>query len=135
MHYVGSWFNIFPISISDLILFSEFTAGIFPASLLVAASYAGCDRPLVVVLFILAMGFLGNYFPGLRVNALDLSPNYAASIISIVNGAGSLTGVVVPTFVGFMTPDVRLERSFLHIFIDSNKVTLFIRDFSFSVIA
>lgn len=53
------------------------------------------------------MGFLGNYFPGLRVNALDLSPNYAASIISIVNGAGSLTGILVPAFVGFMTPDVR----------------------------
>lgn len=84
-----------------------FVAGFFPALFLVAASYAGCNRPLVVISFIVAMGFLGNYFPGLRVNALDLSPNYAASIISIVNGAGSLTGILVPAFVGFMTPDVR----------------------------
>lgn len=72
------------------------------------------------------MGFLGNYFPGLRVNALDLSPNYAASIISVVNGAGSLTGVVVPTFIGFMTPDVRPKSCLSHIIL-----SLFIWVYSF----
>lgn len=49
---------------------------------------------------------MGNYYPGMRVNVLDLSPNYAGTIIAITNGAGSFSGVIVPTFIGYMTPDV-----------------------------
>lgn len=81
-------------------------AGIFPALFVVAASYAGCNKLLVVVSFVLSMAFMGNYYPGMRVNALDLSPNYAGTIIAISNGAASLSGVIVPTFIGYMTPDV-----------------------------
>lgn len=88
-------------------------AGIFPAASVVAASYAGCNKLLVVACFITAMGFMGNYYPGMRVNALDLSPNYAGSIIAISNGAASLSGVIVPTFIGVMTPDVR-SKAFFH---------------------
>lgn len=85
------------------------SAGIFPALFVVAASYAGCNKLLVVVSFVLAMAFMGNYYPGMRVNVLDLSPNYAGTIIAITNGAGSLSGVIVPTFIGYMTPNVILE--------------------------
>lgn len=52
------------------------------------------------------MGFLGNFYPGLKVNALDLSPNYAGSLMALTNGIGGLTGVAVPPFVGFMAPQV-----------------------------
>lgn len=58
----------------------------------------------------MAMGFMGNYYPGMRVNVLDLSPNYAGTIIAISNGAGSLSGVAVPTFIGYMVPDVIFEK-------------------------
>lgn len=61
---------------------------------------------LVVVFFTLAMGFLGNFYPGLKVNALDLSPNYAGSLMALTNGIGGLTGVAVPPFVGIMAPQV-----------------------------
>lgn len=87
------------------ILFSVI-AGIFPAIFVVVASYAGCDRLLVVLCFILAYGFNGNYYPGMRVNALDLAPNYAGSIIAVTNGFGAMSGVAAPIFVGIMTPDV-----------------------------
>lgn len=80
-------------------------ATIFPATFVVLASYAGCNRLLVVVLFILAMGFIGNYYPSMKVNSLDLSPNYSGSIMALTNGLGALTGIAAPTFVGFMTPD------------------------------
>lgn len=52
------------------------------------------------------MGFMGNYYPGLRVNLLDLSPNYCGSIMALSNGIAAIAGVVAPTFVGMMTPDV-----------------------------
>lgn len=53
------------------------------------------------------MGFIGFYYVSMKVNSLDLSPNYAGSLMALTNGFGALTGVAVPTFVGFMTPDVR----------------------------
>lgn len=85
----------------------EFSAGFFPAAFTVIASYAGCNRFIVVICLITAMAFKGNYYPGMRVNALDLSPNYAGTIIAISNGAAALSGIAVPTFIGYMTPDVK----------------------------
>ena len=77
----------------------------FPIGL-IAASYAGCDRIVVVVLFTLAMGFCGTYFPGMGINVLDLSPNYAATITAVVNTIGCFTGMVTPYLVGVLTPNV-----------------------------
>lgn len=53
------------------------------------------------------MGFVGFYYASMKVNSLDLSPNYAGSLIALVSLLGGLAGIVAPTFVGFMTPDVR----------------------------
>ena len=53
------------------------------------------------------MGFVGTYYASMKINSLDLSPNYAGSIMGLANGIGALTGVAAPTFVGFMTPDVK----------------------------
>lgn len=61
---------------------------------------------MVVFWFILALGMMGTYFSGFRVNALDLSPNYSGSLMALTNGAGALTGIIAPVFVGMMTPDV-----------------------------
>lgn len=66
---------------------------------------------LVVVWFTLAMGFMGTFYPGMKVNPLDLSPNYAGSLMAVTNGIGALTGVAAPTFVGLMTPDVSQDHS------------------------
>lgn len=61
---------------------------------------------MVVLLFSLALGFLGNFFTGLKVNALDLSPNYSGSLMALTNGMAGMAGVVVLPIVGVMTPDV-----------------------------
>lgn len=83
------------------------SAAVFPAIFIVAASYADCDKVLVVTLFTIAMGFMGTFYPGMKVNPLDLSPNYAGSIMAVTNGIGAITGVIAPYVVGVMTPNVR----------------------------
>lgn len=77
-----------------------------PGIFIVAASYAGCDRGLVVALFTIAMGIMGTFYPGMKVNSLDLSPNYAGSLMALTNGIGAITGIVAPYVVGLMTPEV-----------------------------
>jgi len=59
-----------------------------------------------VVLFTVATGTMGTFYPGMKVNALDLSPNYAGTLMAIVNGIGALTGIVTPYLVGVLTPNV-----------------------------
>ncbi|XP_039429753.1 putative inorganic phosphate cotransporter isoform X1 [Culex pipiens pallens] len=81
-----------------------------PAFFIVGASYAGCDRALVVALFTLAMGFMGTFYPGMKVNPLDLSPNYAGSLMAVTNGIGAITGIIVPYVVGIMTPNHSIEE-------------------------
>lgn len=77
-----------------------------PAVFILAASYSGCDRSLAVAMFTIAMGFMGTFYCGMKVNALDLSPNFAGTIMAIVNGIGGLTGIIVPYLIGALTENV-----------------------------
>lgn len=45
------------------------------------------------------MGFMGTFYPGMKVNPLDLSPNYAGTLMAITNGIGALTGILSPYIV------------------------------------
>lgn len=83
-------------------------AHIGPSIGLIAASYAGCDTTAAVILFNLTVGLIGPYNPGMKVNGLDLSPNYAATVMALVNGIGALSGTVTPYLVGVLTPNVSL---------------------------
>ncbi|SPP81431.1 putative inorganic phosphate cotransporter [Drosophila guanche] len=79
-----------------------------PAIFMVGASYAGCDRALVVVLFTICMGLMGAYYAGMKLSPLDMSPNYAGTLMAITNGIGAITGVITPYLVGVMTPNASL---------------------------
>ncbi|XP_031626509.1 putative inorganic phosphate cotransporter [Contarinia nasturtii] len=83
---------------------------VFPAIFLVAASYGGYNRPIVIFLFTIVMGFLGCFFSGVKVNALDLSPNYAGSLMAVTNGLAGMAGVVVLPIIGVLTPQSSLEQ-------------------------
>lgn len=71
----------------------SFSAEIFPDIFVIAASYAECDKISVVIWFILAMGVMDTYYPSMRVNCLELRPNYAGSIMAIANVIGALTEI------------------------------------------
>jgi ACS family sodium-dependent inorganic phosphate cotransporter len=77
-----------------------------PGAWIIAASYAGCDRTVVVTLFTISTTLMGTHFPGITVNVLDLSPNYAGTLMAIVNGIGAIAGIVTPYLVGVLTTDV-----------------------------
>lgn len=79
-------------------------ASIFTGIFIVAASYAECDKLWVVVHFAISVAFQG--VPGVAVNALDLSPNYAGVLMGIGGTVSSITGILVPYIVGVATPNV-----------------------------
>lgn len=71
-----------------------------------AASYAGCDKVLVVILFAVGMATMGFFYPSMRVNILDLSPNYAGPAMALVNGIGAISGILSPPVIGYLIPNV-----------------------------
>ncbi|XP_046751152.1 putative inorganic phosphate cotransporter [Diprion similis] len=82
------------------------TAGsVGPAIFLVAASYAGCDRVLVVTLFVIGMGLMGPFYPGLMVNGVDLSPNFSGTMMAMMTAVGAVDGMLAPYLIGILTPN------------------------------
>lgn len=77
-----------------------------PGICMMGASYVGCNQIASVMLFTMMMGSMGTYYAGMKLNALDLSPNYSGTLMAIVNGIGSITGIVSPLVVGALTPNV-----------------------------
>ncbi|XP_069685198.1 putative inorganic phosphate cotransporter isoform X2 [Periplaneta americana] len=85
-------------------------ASVGPAVGMIAASYAGCDRTAVVALITMGTALMGAFYPGMKVNALDLSPNYAGTLMAIVNGIGAISGIVTPYLVGVLTPNSTIQE-------------------------
>lgn len=88
--------------INDLFVLASIGPGIF----IIIASYTGCNRMMAVAMFTIAMGLMGTYYCGMKVNALDLSSNFAGTLMAIVNGLGATSGIVTPYLVGALTQDV-----------------------------
>ncbi|XP_017300224.1 putative inorganic phosphate cotransporter isoform X3 [Diaphorina citri] len=107
---VAGWFSDYLVSkniFSVTVIRKIFTtiASVGPASGVILASYAGCDQILVVTLFTVGMAFMGFFYPSLKVNALDLSPNYAGTLMAIVNGIGAISGIISPYLIGILVPN------------------------------
>lgn len=81
-------------------------ASVGPATFIILASYSGCNRLLAVVMFTIGMGFMGSYYCGMKVNSLDLAPNFAGTLMALVNGIGAVSGIITPYLIGTLTEDV-----------------------------
>lgn len=80
------------------------TASVFSGIFIVLASYAECDKLMVVIFFTISIVFQG--VPGITMNPLDLSPNYAGILSGVCCTVGALTGILAPYIVGVITPHV-----------------------------
>ncbi|KAG7210886.1 hypothetical protein KM043_012367 [Ampulex compressa] len=85
-------------------------ASLGPGAFIIAASYAKCERVLVVTMFTVGMTLMGTFYPGMKVNALDLSPNYSGTLMALVNGIAAITGMITPYIVGILTPNQTLTE-------------------------
>ncbi|XP_075225441.1 putative inorganic phosphate cotransporter isoform X2 [Lycorma delicatula] len=83
-------------------------ASVGPGLGILAATYSGCDKVLVALFFTSGMGLMGAFVPSLKVNALDLSPNYAGTTLALVGGIGAISGIITPYLVGILTPNSTL---------------------------
>ncbi len=60
------------------------------------ASFSGCDSALAVSMLTLAVGANGAIYAGEQTAMLDLAPNFAGTVMGIVNSMGNVMGFVAP---------------------------------------
>lgn len=61
---------------------------------------------MAVFWFIAAMTLMGAYYSGMKINALDITPNYAGTTTAMVNGIAAISGIISPYLIGLLTPNV-----------------------------
>ncbi|XP_014203438.1 sialin-like [Copidosoma floridanum] len=123
LYNVSAWaFSIFMSWLSDISIEKQHVsrtivrkinasiAGMGPAVFLLLTVYAGCDVILAVSLVTLGLTFSGCFYPGIKVNVMDLSPNYCGVLMGIINGIGAIAGILSPYTVGVLTPNQTLEE-------------------------
>lgn len=77
-----------------------------PMCCLIGLSYMSAEnRTMAIVLLTLGVGFNAASFCGYLVNHMDLSPNFAGTLMGISNGIANLLSVFAPLVVGFIVED------------------------------
>ncbi|XP_018804075.1 PREDICTED: putative inorganic phosphate cotransporter isoform X1 [Bactrocera latifrons] len=62
---------------------------------------------LAVILLTLTVGISGATYLGFQVNHIDLSPNYAGTLMGITNGSANVMSALAPLAVGLVVTDVK----------------------------
>ncbi|GFY47713.1 hypothetical protein TNIN_205181 [Trichonephila inaurata madagascariensis] len=74
-----------------------------PAICLVGVILVGCDYIWSVVFLTLAMGFNGCTYSGYMVTHVDMSPEFAGTLMGMTNAFATLAGFLAPKAVGKLT--------------------------------
>lgn len=83
--------------------FSTVTASIPPAICLICVTFVGCNTDLAVALLTLGTMFVGGMYSGFLSNHIDIAPPFAGTLMGISNTFATFPGIIVPSFVGYMT--------------------------------
>ncbi|XP_047031795.1 sialin [Helicoverpa zea] len=78
-------------------------ASLVPGGCLLAICYIGCSRAAAVALMAVAVTSIAGMFCGFLSNHIDISPNFAGTLMAITNTVATVPGIVVPIFVGYVT--------------------------------
>ncbi|XP_039951006.1 putative inorganic phosphate cotransporter [Bactrocera neohumeralis] len=77
---------------------------------MVIAVYIGCDTVWIILCFSISMALMGGFYAGIKLTANDMTPNYSATVMAIVNGIGGIAGVLAPYSVGWITVKTLLHE-------------------------
>jgi len=82
---------------------STIIASIPPGICLIAVTYVGCNTDLAVALLTIGTMFVGGMYSGFLANHIDIAPAFAGTLMGITNTFATLSGIIVPSFVGAIT--------------------------------
>ncbi|XP_058807480.1 uncharacterized protein LOC131673478 [Phymastichus coffea] len=63
------------------------------------------DRELLILVLVMAVGFNSGTSSGFQINHIDLSPDFAGTLMSITNSVANLFGILAPLTCGVIVTD------------------------------
>jgi ACS family sodium-dependent inorganic phosphate cotransporter-like MFS transporter 5 len=113
--YFAMWLLSFPASwLSDYALHHGVSHGVIrkvsntiahwgPALALIALSFVSVEHKIIpVVLLIIAVGLNAGSLCGFQINHIDLSPNFAGTMMSITNCIAAIIAIIAPIICGWI---------------------------------
>lgn len=76
-----------------------------PMLCLIALAHVHHNPTLAIILLTLAVGFNAGVYIGFFINYMDLSPNYAGTLVGITSAFAHVMSVFAPIFVGYLVTD------------------------------
>lgn len=70
----------------------------------------GSKDTFTILTFVPFRSSKGTFYPGMKVNGLDLSPNYSGTLMALVNGIGAFTGIITPYIVSEIASEQLLTQ-------------------------
>lgn len=136
--YLTAWISSFPISyVSDLcikrnIVTTEASrkicntfSQVVPALALIGLGYVNNDQPaLAEAILVIAVTTNIASYCGYNVNHMDLSPNFAGTLMGFTNAAANICSLLAPIVAGWIAPDTVRAIS-VAIFARDTRVTSF----------
>ncbi|XP_015924058.2 sialin [Parasteatoda tepidariorum] len=80
-------------------------ACLVPAAGLIGVCLARCDVTMCVIALMISVGAIGCCYSGYMLSHIDLSPEYAGTLMGIANMSSALTGFLAPLTVGILTEE------------------------------
>lgn len=96
--------------------FFNTAAAVVPALLLIGMPLAGCDRVWSVALLSLAGAALGVREVGFMVTHIDMSPDFAGTLLGVTNTIGNLPGFLMPYVAGVLTSEENSIRTWSYFY-------------------
>ncbi|XP_013134086.1 PREDICTED: putative inorganic phosphate cotransporter [Papilio polytes] len=91
-----------------------------PAAALLGLSYIPAGHlTLAVVILTLTVGLNGAHYVGFLISHIDLSPNFASTLMGITNGCGNIFSIMAPLSVSLVVKDESSASEWRNVFLIS----------------
>lgn len=78
---------------------------VIPGICFTILGYTGCNRTYAVTLLVIAVTSCGGMWTGFLSNHIDIAPNFAGTLMGMINTVATIPGMAVGPFVGWITSD------------------------------
>ena len=95
---------------------------LIPALGLIVLSFVGCQPIWAIVCLIISVGCNGASFSGFEVNQIELSPNYAGTLMGIGNMLGNMCGFITAFVAGVIVNNNQTLEGWRIVFLISSGV-------------
>ena len=82
----------------------------------------GCEPTMAVVWLVVSVGFNGASYSGYQGNHMELSPNYAGTLMGITNMIGNFAGFITPYVAGVLVNNNQTLAAWRNVFLISSSV-------------